>query len=217
MRAHYQIGDDFSVLRIRNAGFKYADDGAGAIADAAEANGFADDRRIFSEDGSPEAVGQHDHAVGFGAVIRRTDQAAEDGVQPHHFEIGTADHAGGDGAGLTEANHGERYAGKFAELGDGADAAFQIPQFGHGKGGVFVAQAGGALADVDQPVFAAIDQGFEQHAAHEGEDGRVGADSQSQSQDDNRCEALGAAEGMECDSQITKKGHGSSLPNPKRE
>jgi hypothetical protein len=56
VRAGDDIGDDFGVLGIWDAGFEDADDGGRPIAkDAAiEANGFADDRRIFFKSGRPE-------------------------------------------------------------------------------------------------------------------------------------------------------------------
>ena len=36
----------------------------------------------------PEAIGEDDGAGGVGAVIARVEQAAEDGVQAHHVEVG---------------------------------------------------------------------------------------------------------------------------------
>ena len=215
MRAHHQVGDDFRVLRIRDAGFEDADHRAGAIADAAEPNRFADDRRIFAIDGGPEAMSKNDDAGGLRAVVLGGNQPAEDGAQAHYLEVGTADHAADHTAGLTEADHSERHAGEFAVFGDRVHAAFEVSQFGDGERRVFFTQAGSTLADVDQPVFAAIHEGFEQHAAHQREDGRVRADAQSQRQDDDCGETLGAAERMESNSQITQKRHCSSLPNLK--
>ena len=143
------------------------------------------------------------------------NQPAENGAQAHHLEIGTADHAADHTARLTEADHRERYAGKFAVFGHRVHAAFEVAQFGDREGRVFLAQSGGALANVHQAILTAIDQRLEQHAAHQREDGRVRADAQRQRQDDNRGEAFGAAERMECDSQITQKRHGWCLPNLK--
>ena len=42
VRTGDDVGDDFSVGGIRDARLKDADDGGGAVADAAEANGLAD-------------------------------------------------------------------------------------------------------------------------------------------------------------------------------
>ena len=60
---------------------------------AAEANGFADDRRILVKSGRPETVGENDDAGSFGTVVLRSDEAAEHGMKAHHIEIGAADDA----------------------------------------------------------------------------------------------------------------------------
>ena len=54
------------------------------------------------------------------------------------------------------------------------------------------ADAGRALADVDQPVLVAIDQRPQQNAAHQAEDGGVGADAERQRQDHRDGQAFGA-------------------------
>ena len=71
---------------------------------------------------------------------------------------------------------------KSPERAQGFNAGAQILDFGHGKRGVVVADARRALADVDQPVLVAVDERLEQHAAHQGEDGGVGANAQRQRQ-----------------------------------
>ena len=116
MRAHDHVGDDFRVLGILDAGFEHADDSADAIADTAEANGFADDGRIFSEHCRPEAVGEHDHAASLRAVVLRIDQTAEDRVKAHHVEIRSANHPATHLARLTKADHGEPHFREVAEL-----------------------------------------------------------------------------------------------------
>ena len=45
---------------------------------------------------------------------------------------------------------------------------------------VFVADAGGALSDIDQPVLVAVDQRLEQDSAHQRENGSVRADAERQ-------------------------------------
>ncbi len=47
MRAGDHVGDDFSILGIWHAGFEDADDCRRPITYATQANGFADDGRIF--------------------------------------------------------------------------------------------------------------------------------------------------------------------------
>src|SRR5580658_9463863 len=55
VRAGNDVGDDFGVLRIWDAGFEDADNGGRAITkDAAiKANGFTDDGRVFLKSGGP--------------------------------------------------------------------------------------------------------------------------------------------------------------------
>ena len=65
-----------------------------------------------------------------------------------------------------------------------------------------VADPGRALPDVDQPVFVAIDQRPKKHAAHQREDGRVGADTQRQREDHRDCEPLGARERAKSNFQV---------------
>ena len=95
---------------------------------------------------------------------------------------------------------------------DGVDAGFNVLDFWNREGGVFVAQARRALADVNETVFVSIHERLEEYAAHKGKDGGVGADTERQRQDDNGRETFGAHQRTECNSQIPKKGHRSSAP-----
>src|ERR1700692_3490532 len=105
----------------------------------------------------PETVGEDDRACGVGAVIVRIEKAAEDWMQSHHLEIGAVHDAGADFARFAEADHAEADGGEVAELADRFYARLYILDFGYGEGGVFDADAGGALANVDQAVLVAID------------------------------------------------------------
>ena len=106
----------------------------------------------------PEAVGEHDCAGGIGSVVPHVDQAAEHGAEAHHLEEVATDHAGLHFAGFAEAVEGEAHGGEIAERAEGLHALAKILDFGHGENGALHAQAGRALPDVDQPVFAAIHQ-----------------------------------------------------------
>ena len=70
--------------------------------------------------------------------------------------------------------------------------ARKILDLRHGERGVLDADAGRALADVDQPVLVAIDQRPQQHAADQREDGGVGADAERQREHDGDRQPLGA-------------------------
>jgi hypothetical protein len=77
-----------------------------------------------------------------------------------------------------ESDHGETDRREVAERAESLDAGAQILNLGHGKRRVVVAQAGRALANVNQSVFVAVHERLEQHPAHQREYGRVGADTQ---------------------------------------
>src|ERR1700741_2715804 len=178
MRARHHVGDDLRILGIRNGGFEDPDDGGGASANAAETKGFPDDRRIFLKGGRPETVRENDVAGCVGAIVLRFKETAKDGMKAHHVEIRAVDYSGPNFAGLAEADHGETDGGELAERAEGLDAGAQVANSGNGKRGVLVADAKGALTDVDEPVFVTIDEGLEEDAAHECEDGSVGTDAE---------------------------------------
>jgi integrase len=60
MGASDDVSDDLRFCRIRNRRLEDADDGGVAVADAAEANSFAEYVRISSEDARPESIRQDD-------------------------------------------------------------------------------------------------------------------------------------------------------------
>src|SRR6202158_3007061 len=182
MRTGDYVRDDLGILRIWDAGFEDANDGRRAVAYAAEANGFADDRGVLVKRIRPETIGENDHAVGFGAVVLRSDEAAEHRMQAHHVEIRATNHATANGTRLTEADHGETHNGEVPERAHGFHAAAQILDLRYGKRGVVVAHAWGALPDIDQPVLVAVHQRLQQDAAHQGENGSIRADAERQCQ-----------------------------------
>jgi len=179
MRAGDDVGDDFGILRIGDARFEDANDGRRAVTYAAEANGFAEDRRIFLESGGPETVGENHDAVSFGTVVLRSDEATEHGAKAHHVEVRAADNATSNGTRLTQADHGEVHGGEVANRAQSFHAGLQILNLGHGKRAVVLAEAEGALPDVDQSVLVAVNQRLEQDSANQGENGSVGADAEA--------------------------------------
>ncbi len=138
-------------------------------------------------------------------VVLGSDKSAEYGVETHDFEEGATDHASLHYARLTQADHGEFGGRKIAERAQGFNAGAQILDVGHGECCVFVAGTRGALADVDQPVLVAVDERLEEHAAHQREDGGVGADAKRQRQDHGNRKPLRPHERVERNSQIAKK------------
>src|SRR5438477_11653121 len=204
VRAGDDIGDDFGVLGICDAGFEDTDDGGRPIAkDAAiKANGFANDRRIFLERGGPETIGEDDDAVRAGAVVLRSDETTEDRVKAHNIEVVAANDASLNFARLTQADHGETDGREIAERAQGFNSGAQVLDFGHGKVCVFVADSRGALTDIDQPVLVAVNERFEKHAAYQREDGGVGADAKRQRQYHRERKPFGSSQRAECNFQI---------------
>ena len=105
MRAGDDVRDNFGILRIRDAGFEHANDCGRAIADAAEAKGFADNGSVLVKGGGPEPIGEHDNAGSFGPIILRADEAAEHGMKAHHVKIGATHSAPSNRARLAEKLH----------------------------------------------------------------------------------------------------------------
>jgi hypothetical protein len=85
------------------------------------------------------------------------------------------------------------------------DAGLDILNFGHGEGGVFNAETGGALADVYEAVFVSVDERTKKNASDEREDGGVCADAQGQREHHGDRKAFGSPERTERNSQIVKE------------
>ena len=192
MRARDHVADNLCVRGIRHARLKDANHGGGTIANAAEANCFADYVRIFLVNGGPETIGEHDDAGRVGTVVLGSDEAAENRTQAHYFKVVAADDATSNSARFTESDHGKAHRREIAELAHGVDAGFDVPDFGHGESCVVVSQAEGALADVHEPVLVTVDERLQQHSTHEREDGCVGPDAKRQGEDHNGREPFAA-------------------------
>src|SRR5262249_48980404 len=125
VRAGDDIGDDFGVLRIWDAGFEDADHGRRPIAKdtTIKANGFADDRRIFRKSGRPETIGENDDSVSVGAVVLGPDESTEDRVKSHDIEVVAANDAGLNSTRLTQADHGETDGREIAKRAQGFDSS----------------------------------------------------------------------------------------------
>ena len=104
-------------------------------------------------------------------------------MEAHNFEVVAADNARLNYARLTQTDHNELEGRELAECAQGFDAGAQILDFGNGERRVIVARTRSALADVDETVLVAVDERLEEHAAHQREDGGVGANAQRERQD----------------------------------
>ena len=188
MRAGHDVRDDLRVGWIGNGWLEDADDRRGA---RAEADGLADDQRIAIERRRPEMLRENRHARGLWTVVLRVQQTPERRPQSHHVEERAVDDARSHRARLAaQPRHREFDRGEVAERADGGDARLEIVDFRDRERGVLRAEAWRALADVDQPIFVAIDERPEKHAADDAEDRRVGADAERECEDDGGGEAL---------------------------
>ncbi len=208
MRTGDDIRDDLRLGRIRHRRLEHADDRGRAIA---QPDRLSDDVRVRLKGRGPEAVREHRGPGRGGAVVGRTEQASDRGPQPHHLEVGATHDTRADDPRLAQPEHRELDGGEVAEGRERLHPSLQVAQLGHREVRVFGAHAPGALADVDERVLVAVDERPEQHAAHDAEDGGIGADAQGQRQHDGGREAPGAGEGTDGVAKIRQEAHGRVL------
>jgi hypothetical protein len=79
----------------------------------------------------------------------------------------------------------------------------QIVHFRHREGHVLGADARPALSEIDQPIFIAIDERPEENAAHDAENGGIGADAERERDNDGGGETFGAQQRSEADSHLS--------------
>src|SRR5207253_10104467 len=141
----------------------------------------------------PEPVRQHGGASGVRAIVSGVEQASKDWAQAHHVKIIAINHTGADLVRIAQPDNGEVDRGKSAELLDALQAGIHVLDFRDGESGIVSADSRGALAYVEQAIFVAIGERTQQDAANNAEDGRVCADTQSQSDGYGEPQRTGAA------------------------
>ena len=72
-----------------------------------------------------------------------------------------------------------------------------------------------ALADVDQPVLVAVDERPQQHAAHDAEDGGVGADAERQRDDHRDGQSLDPGQRAEGEAKVGDEAHTHPITRPR--
>ena len=209
----HHVRDDLRLLRIGHGRLEHADHGGGARTDA---DGLADDTRVAVEGGGPETMCEDHRTRGRGTVVGGAEQAAEHGPEPHDLEERPVDDSGLHHTRLAEveSHHREVDGGEIAERGDGGGARLEVGDLRNGEGQVLGADALGALADVDQAVLIAIDQGHEEHGPHHAENRRVGPDAEGEGHDHGDGQALGAHEGAQGKPDVPSKALGRVEPAP---
>ena len=135
------------------------------------------------------------------------------GPEAHHVEERPADDARLDHTGLVaEANHREVHGREVAESANGGDTRLDVVDLRHRERHVLCADSRSALADVDQAIFVAIDQGAQQHAADDAEDRGVGADAERERHHDGDAETLRTPQRAQRDSHVPPEGCGRVEP-----
>ena len=126
-------------------------------------------------------------------------------MQTHHVEIRSADDTSADFARLAEADHGESDGGKVSKGGERFDTRAQILDFRHRERHVIRAHTWRALADIDEAALVAVDERTKEYAAHQGEDGGVGADAKREREHNGDSEPFRATERAQRNFQIVEE------------
>ena len=204
VRARDDVGDDLGLRWVRHRRFENPHDGRRAVA---EPYRLAEDRAVALERLAPEAVREHRRPGRRRAIVGRPEQAAVHGPQAHDLEVRAPDDARTHHARLAEANHRELNRGKVAERVERADARAQVLDLRHREDRVLDPPAGRALADIDEPIFIAIDQRPQENPADDAEDGGIGADAERQGDDHCDGQPLDPGERPESKANIGDEAH----------
>jgi hypothetical protein len=145
---------------------------------------LSDDRRIRSEDAPPVRVGEdHDRLCALAFVLPH-EHPSELRARAEHLEEVRAHQTAGRSMGLTPPQHVERPVAEFHELIDGLRLRSVIGHFEEREARVLDARGGLRLAQVHDAIGLGIGQRAQQHSIDHAEDGGVGADAQTQGQDE---------------------------------
>ena len=127
------------------------------------------------------------------------------GRRPIDIEVVAVDDAGLDDARLAEADQREFDGREFAERFDGGGPLADVFDLGDRERHAVDAESRRALADIDQPLFAAIDERAQQHAADDAEDRGVGADAERQRDHDGGGKSLRAQQRAQADAHVLQR------------
>src|SRR5580704_4217111 len=115
-------------------------------------------------------------------------------MEAHHFKIRAVYDAGANFPGFAEADHGETDGRELAERAECLNACAQVLNFRHGEWDFTGADTGRALMDVNEALLVTVHERAQEDAAHQAEDSCVGANAESQGENDGDSEPLGAGE-----------------------
>ena len=197
--AEHHVGEAIHLVREVGRGLQDADDGDRfTVHDEPP----ADDAGVGAEAADPEVVGQDRHGRDAGAVVARAGEPAEHGGEAHDVEEVAGDEADLDGCHLGVAPQYGVPGRVLRDIGERRRAAPQVADFGDGEEHVLAAEPVGRVAEVDQAVAVAMGQRLEQHAAHDAEDRRGGADTEREGDDDDSGEPGIPAERAEAVAEV---------------
>ncbi len=199
VRAHDHVDVHVRVLGIRWRGLRDADD---LDAPAVYRYPSSDGCRIGAEEALPVVVRQNCHRrCGFSVLALRND-SPEVGAEPHDFEVVSGDDPGAHAHGLVHSEHGEHHGG---ELRDTFETGTMLPvvvDLGNGERYVAESCEARGMAQVDEAISVAIGQRPEPDSVHDAEDRSVGANAESERQDEGERISRASREPADCDLQI---------------
>ena len=132
MRAGDDVGDDFRVVRVRDAWLEDAHDGSAVrVNERIKPDTFAEDVGIAMERCRPEAIREYDSAVGLGTVIALIQESPKYRPQAHNPKVRSIDNACAHRAGFSEPDHGEANFGEIAEGTEGFQPRGHVRDFGN--------------------------------------------------------------------------------------
>ena len=200
VRAGDDVGDDFGIGRVGHRGLEDAYHRRWA---RSEAYRSPNNRWVSIERGRPESISQDRGRRGVRPIISRVQEAAKHRTKTHHLEERSVDDAGLDHAGHgPKTDQGKVDRGELAKRGDAGDAGPEVLNLGHRERHVRGADARSALANVDQPIFIAIDQRSQQHASNNAEGGSVCANAERERHHDRRRQTFGPQKRAHSDSHV---------------
>ena len=190
-RAGMVLGDDHVEERVHPVGKRRGRLHHADYLDVAavDAHHLSDDSAVSPEPALPVLVREHHDRGHTGPVIGVPERTAQDRRQAHDLEVIPGDEPHVDPHRIVLALQRVRHLRILGDPLQRLRAVAEIEDLGHGEEDVLATRPIDRLPQVDEPVPVAMGQGPEQDAAHDAEDGGVGADAESKRQDDGERES----------------------------
>jgi hypothetical protein len=206
-------GVDIAALAVKGkAGRDDADDG---VVRTVEAERFAGNVERSAEFAAPETAAEHDNGSGAELIVGLIEKAADDGMDAEDFEEFVGDHVAGEAFGdfaaaeevvVLVAVHGER--------GEGLVVALPVEKVGVVDGSAF--DAGDRVVEGDELAGLWVGERIEENAVDNGEEGGVGANAESQSENGDGGEERRLAERAKSVTKVLQESDNGAPPKGRR-